>query len=295
MFAPTASIAPWIVVALFGLVAGSFLTVCVERLPMARSIVRPGSRCPDCRRPLTAIENLPVLSYLLQRGRCRGCGLRIPLRYPLIELATAAGYLLGWHRYGASAAYPRFCFFWSAMVVLAVTDWRERQLPDEVTLGGAVAGLAAAWWLPPPQASPGLAGLEAAAIGGAVGAGLLAAVSIGYRLWRGREGLGRGDIKMMALIGVFAGLRLALVTLLLAALGGALFGLSRGAGVLVARWRRERQRGHRQPWRRAQQAASTWMSLAALPLGLYLAASALVAWGWGLGLWQWYAALTPLH
>lgn len=200
-----------------GLATGSFLNVCIHRLPRSRSVVWPASACTACGRPLRWYENVPVAAWLALRGRCPTCGARIPTEYLLVELAAPALFLLQYSVVGWQPLLAARLLLCAALIVLFVTDLRHRLLPDAVTLTGIGAGLAAAvvvepaWW----------DALLAAAAGG----GLLLAVARAYSLLRGEEGLGMGDVKMLAMIGAFLGWQLTFVALLLATVLGSAVGI----------------------------------------------------------------------
>lgn len=206
-----------VLLAAAGLAAGSFLNVCIHRLPRSQSVVRPASACIACGRPLRWYENVPVAAWLALRGRCRTCGARIPAAYLLVELAAPALFLLQYSVVGWQPLLAARLLLCAALIVLFVTDLRHRLLPDAVTLTGIGAGLSAAlivepaWW----------DALLAAAAGG----GLLLAVARAYFLLRGEEGLGMGDVKMLAMIGAFLGWQLTFVALLLATVLGSAVGI----------------------------------------------------------------------
>ena len=206
-----------VLLAAAGLATGSFLNVCIHRLPRSQSVVWPASACTACGRPLRWYENVPVAAWLALRGRCRTCGARIPIAYLLVELAAPALFLLQYSVVGWQPLLAARLLLCAALIVLFVTDLRHRLLPDAVTLTGIGAGLAAAvvvepaWW----------DALLAAAAGG----GLLLAVARVYSLLRGEEGLGMGDVKMLAMIGAFLGWQLTFVALLLATVLGSAVGI----------------------------------------------------------------------
>lgn len=260
--------AAWVAGA-FGLVAGSFVGLCVWRLPRGLSVVRPGSRCPGCGHALSAWENLPVLGFVWLRGRCRACRGGIGWRYPLVELGCGAAFWWSWRQAGGAggAEFVRGAFFLACLIALAASDWETRLLPDEITLGGAVTGLVLAYWTGPDWRSALLA-----CVGGA---GLLALVSLAYERWRGRAGLGWGDVKMVGLLGAFLGLGGLLVAVFVASLAGAVVGLGQAAGVFAARLGRGRG------WRHAQVATARYLTHTALPFGVFLAAGGVAAWRWG--------------
>jgi len=201
--------------ALFGAVIGSFLNVCIVRLPAEQSVVRPPSRCPRCGRPVAWHENVPVLSWLLLRGRCRGCREPISPMYPLVELATAL--LWGWmvYRHGFGLDALRGALFGTLLLGIALTDAREYIIPDEFTYGGLIIGLLF-------SATGGLTGVGQALFGAGVGFGILWLVGIvGTWIFK-EEAMGGGDIKMMAMVGAFVGWQGVLLTIFLGALAGTL-------------------------------------------------------------------------
>jgi len=221
-----------------GLTIGSFLNVCIHRLPKGESIVHPRSRCPHCGRMIAAYDNVPVLSYLWLRGRCRHCHSRISPFYPLIELLTGLTFLLVYHRWGISPPAVKAVLLASALIVLTFTDLRERLLPDRITFPGIAAGFLFALWLPledgtaalllrllgGPNLSAVLLSVADALLGALLGAGLLFALGeIWYRLRR-VEAMGLGDVKMMGMVGLFLGIKLTVLTLLLGSLLGSLLG-----------------------------------------------------------------------
>lgn len=225
-----------------GLVVGSFLNVVIHRAPRGESIVRPRSRCPRCGRVLTPLENVPVLSWLALRGRCRGCRAPISPRYPLVELATAALFALCALRFGPGPQAVLWMVFSAGLLAAAVIDWEHRIIPDALSLGGLALGLLAA----------GVAGRPGSALAGAlVGGGSLwlvgflharVSTALGRRFehwpgpgeslpgpasadyWLWFPGLGLGDVKLMAAIGSFVGPARALETLLAASVLGLVMG-----------------------------------------------------------------------
>ncbi|MFN7986059.1 MAG: prepilin peptidase [Thermoanaerobaculia bacterium] len=208
-----------------GAVVGSFANVCIHRLPRGESVVAPRSRCPRCGTPIAARDNVPVLSWLLLRGRCRACRAPISPRYPLVEALVAALFLAVALRHGLGAETLAGVLLASAAVVLTATDLESRVLPDEVTIGVLLLGLvlAAARDLPAARAA-GPSALAAhflpALAGAAFGAAVVWGVGAGYRLVRGAEGMGLGDVKMIAMIGAFVGPAGVLLTLFAASLVG---------------------------------------------------------------------------
>jgi leader peptidase (prepilin peptidase)/N-methyltransferase len=213
--------------AILGLIVGSYLNVVIYRLPLGISTVLPRSRCPACGAAIRAWDNVPVVSFLLLRGRCRACGAPIAARYPLIEGATGLLFLGSFLRFGISWAAVAGALFCALMATLAMIDLDHMILPDVLTWPGIAAGIL----LQPliSWARPGATGWRAmagGALGAAVGAGILLAVWGGWYLLRHEEGMGLGDVKMLAAIGAFLGWQGVLVSLFLGALSGAVVGLS---------------------------------------------------------------------
>ncbi|MEO8521118.1 MAG: prepilin peptidase [Acidobacteriota bacterium] len=205
------------ILALLGLSVGSFLNVCVHRLPRGESLVRPASRCPHCGYVLRWYDNIPVLSYTLLRGRCRQCRGGIAFRYPALELATLAVFLVHGAVFGWSGLLVVRLLFACALVVLFAIDLEHHLLPDVITLPGIVAGLAASLAFPP--------GIVSAVIGVLAGGGVLWLIGEAYFRYSGQEGMGGGDVKMLAMIGAFLGWKLVLVTLVLSSVAGSVIGL----------------------------------------------------------------------
>ena len=208
-----------IYVTLLGLIVGSYLNVVIHREPLGLSTVRQRSRCPDCGTMIGARDNVPVLSWVILRGRCRSCGTPISWRYPLIEAATGGLFLACFLRFGFTPQALTAAIFAALMLALAMIDYDHMLLPDRITWPGIAVGLAAQLWGP-------LAGWPAALGGVVLGAGLLLAV---WALWwvvRREEGMGLGDVKMLALIGAFLGWTGVLVTLFLATLTGSIVGIA---------------------------------------------------------------------
>lgn len=204
-------------VALCGAVVGSFLNVCIHRLPRGESVVFPASRCPHCARMLRWHENVPIVSWLVLRGRCAGCGAPIGVMYPLVEAATAVTFVTAWQLFGPTALLVPRLLFACAMIVLALTDLRDRLLPNAITYPGIVVGLAFSLFLPP--------GITSALLGVLAGAGVPFLIGEAYYRLRGIEGLGMGDVKMLGMIGAFLGWEMALLTLFAASVLGVAIGV----------------------------------------------------------------------
>jgi leader peptidase (prepilin peptidase)/N-methyltransferase len=205
------------VAAAFGGIIGSFLNVCIHRLPRGTSIVWPASACPGCARELSWFENIPVVSYLVLRGRCRTCAAPISPRYPLVELLTATMFALGWWYYGPGPLLASRLIFGCVLIVQFAIDLEHQLLPHAVSLFGILAGLALGFFTEP--------GWVDSVLGIVVGGGLLYGIAFGWEWLRGREGLGMGDPPMLAMIGAFLGWRMTLFTLMLASLLGTVVGV----------------------------------------------------------------------
>jgi leader peptidase (prepilin peptidase)/N-methyltransferase len=210
----TASI---VVAGVFGAMIGSFLNVCIYRLPLRRSIVWPGSACGSCGHMLAWFENVPVVSYLILRGRCRACRAAISLRYPLVELLTAAMFAGTWWYYGPSALLVSRLMFGCALIVLFAIDLEHHLLPNVITLPGIFVGFAFSLFTEP--------GWMASLAGILVGGGVLWGIAEVYYLIRHEDGLGMGDVKMLAMIGAFVGWKLMLITLMMASFAGSIVGI----------------------------------------------------------------------
>ena len=241
-----------------GLCIGSFLNVCIHRLPRGGSVLRPRSRCPGCEYELRWYDNIPVVSYLLLAGRCRQCRARINLRYPIVELITAAVFVAHYVVFGPSALLVVRLLFAAALIVLFAIDLEHQILPDAITLPGVVVGLAASLAFPP--------GVWDAVLGALLGGGVLFAIGEAYYRYSGQEGMGGGDVKMLAMVGAFLGWKLVLLTLVLSSLAGSLAGLI----LIVSR------RGNLKH---------------ALPYGTFLAMAALFASLYGEAVVSWYMGL----
>ena len=243
------------ILALLGLSVGSFLNVCVHRLPRRQSLVHPGSRCPHCGYVLRWYDNIPILSYLFLRGQCRQCRQPIAIRYPALELATLVLFLAHGAVFGWSALLAVRLVFACAMVVLFAIDLEHHLLPDAITLPGIVTGLLVSTVVPP--------GIIDSLLGLLIGGGVLWLIGEAYFRYSGQEGMGGGDVKMLAMIGAFLGWKLVLVTLVLSSVAGSL------VGVLVIAFKRGGLKY-------------------ALPYGTFLALGALAASLVGERLVNWY-------
>lgn len=215
-----------IIAAAFGLIIGSFLNVCIYRLPKGRSIVNPPSSCPLCGKPIQWCDNIPVLSFLMLGGRCRSCGKRISLRYIIVEIMTAVIIACIYAAFGLSAKFFAYSLMSCGLIVATFVDFEIQEIPDEISVGGIVAGMAAAILL------PGLFGMEsrlysfAASISGViVGAGSIYLMGYFGELVFKKEAMGGGDVKLMGMIGAFLGWKMTLLVFFLAPLFGSIAGI----------------------------------------------------------------------
>jgi leader peptidase (prepilin peptidase) / N-methyltransferase len=223
----------------FGLVIGSFLNVVILRMPQGASITLPRSRCPQCKQLIHWYDNIPVVSYLLLGGACRQCGKKISVRYPSVEALTGAVSILLYLKFGLTIEWAIFLGLSAALIVLAFIDLDHRILPDPITLNGIWVGILISVLLAQPSplvarifqsagiegANPRIIALVNSLLGAVVGGGLLWAVAEAYLRLRGVEGMGFGDVKMMAMVGAFLGAPLALLTIMFGSLLGSIVGL----------------------------------------------------------------------
>lgn len=215
-----------IFVFLFGISIGSFLNVCIYRMGREQSIVKPGSRCPHCQKPIRWYDNIPLLSFLVLRGRCRACGAKISFRYLLVELLTGLMFLAFYSRFGFSAKFFAYALFISGLIVATFVDFDFQIIPDEISLGGIVCGLAFSFFFPALQDAPThFAGLFRSLLGVVIGGGVLWILGcLGDFIFK-KESMGGGDIKLLAMIGSFLGWKIALLSVPLASVVGAVVGI----------------------------------------------------------------------
>ncbi len=223
----------------FGLIIGSFLNVVIVRLPQSMSISVPRSHCPQCKRLIPWYDNVPILSYVLLRGRCRRCGKKISIQYPIVEGLTGVVSVLLHSTFGLGLEWTIFLMFSAALIALGFIDLYHRILPDSITLNGIWIGMLVNTYMGQPNPLVSrlartfgveFSNARALAFGGSVlgalvGGGLLWGVAEAYLRLRGIEGMGFGDVKMMAMIGAFLGAPLALLTIMLGSLLGSVVGL----------------------------------------------------------------------
>jgi leader peptidase (prepilin peptidase)/N-methyltransferase len=247
---------PLILGGVIGLCIGSFLNVVIYRVPLKKSIVTPPSRCRNCDYLLKWYDNIPVLSWLWLRGRCRKCGTGVSMQYPIVELITGALFVLVIWLTPAGPLLASRLLLVCILIALFGIDLEHQILPNSITLPGIVIGLLLSLIAPP--------GWKDALIGAVLGGGILYAIAWAYYLWRREEGMGMGDVKMLAMIGAFLGWKAVLVTLVLSSFSGAIIGM-----IMMAA-----QRGDMKY---------------ALPFGTFLAIGALIAMLAGEPLVAWYA------
>ena len=269
---------------LLGLVIGSFLNVCIVRIPHGESIVHPASHCTGCGRAIRPYDNIPLISWLVLRGRCRTCKKPISWMYPAVELATGLLFLACAVAFGPTLEGAKWALLSALIVVLVATDIRERILPDKVNFTGLVLAViisgflrpvdgVAAWLsskmfeFPPPM--PVLSVTDSL-LGAIAGGGLLWLVAEGYFRLRGREGMGLGDVKMMAMVGAFEGLEGALLAILIGSLLGSVIGIA-----FIAIFRKD--------------------SDYELPFGAFLGAGSLIVVFFGTRMLEWYQTVSGVR
>jgi leader peptidase (prepilin peptidase)/N-methyltransferase len=244
------------VAVIMGLLVGSFLNVCIHRIPLGRSIAFPGSHCPRCGAPIRAWDNVPVISWLLLRAKCRVCRGPISPRYPAIELANGFLWLVAARAALSPVDFAAAALFSSACLALVFIDFDHQILPDVITLPLVVLGFALAFFSPRISWRQSLLGIV-------VGAGSLWLVALVYEKSTGREGMGLGDVKMLGAIGAFTGAKGVLATILFASLAGSVVGLAlMGAG------------------------GGGWKTR--LPFGVFLGIAGVAAYYFASPLWFWY-------
>ena len=276
---------------IFGTVIGSFLNVCISRIPEGVSIVAPGSRCPRCEAPIKAYDNVPLLGWLWLRGKCRSCGFPISPMYPLVELLTGMLFVACYLDFGVTQATVKWLMFPCLIVLLTITDLRVRMLPDLVNWPGFVAGLFLSVVVPPEDGTAlflsanlfhrvppvGLLGFLDALVGASFGSLLLWGTAALYKVVRGREGMGFGDVKMMAMVGAFLGLRGTFLTILLGTLLGSVVGGAIILGLYASGW--QLVLAERASRRRLGTVSGLRWAIASqyqLPLGTFLGIAALL-------------------
>jgi leader peptidase (prepilin peptidase)/N-methyltransferase len=293
-----------------GLCFGSFLNVCIYRLPLDLSVVTPRSACPKCKQAIAFYDNIPVLSWLILRGRCRNCKMKISSRYLFIELLTGALFLACYWHFGLTLAALKYCVFGFLLLGLIFTDAEKKLLPDRLTMPGLALGVVFSLLVPVndlgSQFMPGIVSLPFSddltgrllslfdsLLGAALGASFIYGVAAMYLRWRGTDGMGFGDVKLMAMVGAFLGMKLTAFTIFSASLAGSLFGLTTVFVVWLKRTRRfmhrlaNAQAARRRGWQSAQVVYRHYQ----MPFGVFLGSMALFAFFFGNRLLRWYGGL----
>ena len=295
---------------LFGLAFGSFLNVCIYRLPRELSVVAPRSACPKCKQHIAFYDNLPVLSWLTLGGRCRHCKEKISPRYLMIELLTGLLFLACYAWFGLTLSTLKYCVLAFLLLGLIFTDAETKLLPDKMTLPGLALGLIFSLLVPvndlASQFLPGMLNLPFSGdisarllslldslLGAALGASFIYGAGAIYLRWRGAEGMGFGDVKLMAMVGAFLGIKLTIFTIFTASLAGSFFGIATVFMVWLKRTRRflkrlaNAQAARRRAWQSAQVVYRNYQ----MPFGVFLGSMALVAFFFGNRFLQWYGGL----
>ena len=303
---------PLLAAAIFalGLAFGSFLNVCIYRLPLGKSVVTPRSACPHCGKLIPLYDNMPVLSWIVLLGKCRQCKEPISPRYLIVEMLTGLLFLGCYAHFGLSLATLKCIVLGYLLLGLIFTDAETKLLPDAFTLPGLALGVVFSLLVPvndlASRIMPGLVSLPVSgdvswrlwsladsALGAAVGASFLYGAAAIYLRARGVEGMGFGDVKLMALIGAFLGAKLTVLTILAASLAGSLFGISTVLAVWIKRTRRNAGRGvsSLEARRRAWQSARMALRYYEMPFGVFLGSMAWLAFFFGNQLLHWYWGL----
>ncbi len=290
-----------------GLIFGSFLNVCIYRLPRGKSVVSPRSACPHCGRMIPLYENVPVFSWLVLRGRCRGCQQPISPRYLAVEMLTGLMFAACYLHFGLSLETLKCMVLGFLLLGLIFTDAETKLLPDALTLPGLALGILFSLLVPvndlASQIMPVFVSLPLKSdmswrvwslvdslAGAAIGASFLYGAAAIYLRARGVEGMGFGDVKLMGMIGSFVGVKLTIVTIFAASLAGSAFGLST---VLAVWWKRQRRNTARgkssvEARQRAWRSARLALRFYEMPFGVFLGSMALIAFFFGHNLLGWY-------
>ena len=291
-----------------GLAFGSFLNVCIYRMPLDLSVVSPGSACPKCKTNIKFYDNIPVLSWLILRGHCRNCKTWISPRYLFVELMTAGLFLGCYAHFGYTLALLKYCVFGFLILGLIFTDAETFLLPDKLTLSGLGLGLIFSLFVPvndlASQLLPGIVSLPTnsnisshlfsfidSGLGAIVGASFIYGVAAAYFRARGVEGMGFGDVKLMAMVGAFLGIKLTIFTLFAGSIAGSIFGLSTLLAVWMKRTRRRIEKFHepaKEARKRAWASASIALRNYQMPFGVFLGSMAMIALFFGNQFLRWY-------
>jgi leader peptidase (prepilin peptidase)/N-methyltransferase len=293
-----------------GLAFGSFLNVCIYRMPLGLSVVTPRSACPECKEPIALYDNVPVFSWLILRGRCRHCKAPISPRYLLIEVLTGLLFFFCYWFFGPTLSTLKYCAFAFLLLGLIFTDAETKLLPDKLTLPGLALGIVFSLLVPvndlASQFLPGLVNLPFSGdislrllsladslLGAALGASFIYGAGAIYLRWRHVEGMGFGDVKLMAMIGAFIGMKLTMLTIFAASIAGSGFGLMTVFVVWLKRTHRfmkrltNAQAARRRGWQSAQMVYRYYQ----MPFGVFLGSMALVALFFGNQFLHWYGRI----
>jgi leader peptidase (prepilin peptidase)/N-methyltransferase len=241
-----------------GAVIGSFLNVCIVRLPRGESLIRPPSHCPNCNEPIRFYDNIPIISYIILRGKCRYCKNRISLQYPVVEVLTGLLAIALFMKYGPSVQFLLLFLFSSALLIITFIDLTHQIIPDAISIPGIPCGIGASLLMPMVSWQESLLGILA-------GGGLLLFIAVGYKWITGREGMGGGDIKLLAMMGAWLGWKAIPFIILASSLIGIVVG--GGAGLLLKKSLR-----------------------AKIPFGPFLAIASLIYIFFGPEILRWYIA-----
>jgi leader peptidase (prepilin peptidase)/N-methyltransferase len=293
-----------------GLAFGSFLNVCIYRLPLGLSVITPRSACPECKEPIASYDNIPVLSWLILGGRCRHCETKISPRYWMIELLTGLLFVACYWYFGLTLSTLKYCSFAFLLLGLIFTDAETKLLPDKLTLPGLALGLVFSLFVPvndlASQFLPGVVNLPMSGdvmarllslldslLGAILGASFIYGAGAIYLRWRGAEGMGFGDVKLMAMVGAFLGMKLTVFTIFTASVAGSMFGLTTVLVVWLKRTHRFAKRlanvqaARRRGWQSAQMVYRFYH----MPFGVFLGSMAMFAFFFGNQFLRWYGRL----
>lgn len=267
----------YLIIFIFGLVFGSFMNVVIYRLPRGLSIIRPASRCPDCGNAIKPCDNIPVLSFLILKGRCRYCGTRISLRYPTVEFLNGILWVICVYRFGLSLSVLPVFFLISSMIVITFIDLEHLIIPDHITIPGTLIGLALSPFMVDPFFRIETLGINTSLIGATVGVLLFLGIAFFGRMLFKKEALGGGDIKLMAMVGAFTGWKGVIVTTFIGSLIGSIVGIF----IILRRKKREGVSNSRGP-------VIELDSETVIPFGPYLSIGAILSILMGQEIWSLY-------
>ena len=246
----------YMLIFILGLIVGSFCNVCIYRIPKNESIIYPASHCPKCRTTIRPFDNIPLLSYILLKGRCRNCGSKISIQYPIVEFLTGIIYLIIYLIYGLSIQSLIYTILSSALIIIAFIDLQEQIIPDIISLPGVVIGLILSFIVP-------YMSFINSVLGVLVGGGIILIIAlVGSKIFK-KEAMGGGDVKLAAMIGAFLGWRYTIISLFLGFFLGALTGII----LIMAKIKKRKD---------------------AIPFGPFLALGSIITLLWGEKILLWY-------